>query len=377
MDIKKELGSLKDFYHNLSNRKRYKLVNLYVVVTRGVVRTMKRELRNLTLASLASLYFFGCGGNPDTKAASTLIYPDSGVTDTRNVDTDGDGYTDQVEIRAGTDPTNPYDFPSEDREDSGTSPSLDGGSADVYIPPVTDPDAGNPDPLECMPGMNTAPIARFAHPERIDPLETITFDASQSYDPDCSPRPTICCNEGIEGYIWDFGDGSETSSNTPFANHQFPMSENDAIYPVSLTVHDAYGVQSTKTENVNVLGRVTNRSPVCNAGPDLVLEDSVFYCFNFGCTPERLRIVCGSNPNYAPGHSADGMPGNFDPDGDDIRYKTYPDFEHQQRGRSEACEERRYIKSFSDFYIFRIELDDGNGASCFDENNIIVIDRTR
>ena len=104
----------------------------------------------------------------------------------------------------------------------------------------------------------------------------------------------------------------------------------------------------------------------------MVLEDSVFYCFNFGCDAHTLRLMCGSNQNYAPGHSAGGIPGNEDPDGDEITYKTYSDFEHQPRGIIVACEGTRYIKSFSESYIFRIELDDGKGGTCFDDINITI-----
>ncbi|RLG94054.1 hypothetical protein DRO29_06995, partial [Candidatus Bathyarchaeota archaeon] len=57
---------------------------------------------------------------------------------------------------------------------------------------------------------NQSPIANFTYsPERPIANQTITFDASSSYDPDGT----------IVSYEWDFGDGSEETTTSPTIQH--------------------------------------------------------------------------------------------------------------------------------------------------------------
>jgi hypothetical protein len=73
---------------------------------------------------------------------------------------------------------------------------------------------------------NQTPIASFAYsPTTPMPEETITFDASSSYDPDGS----------IMKYTWDFGDGIVTTVTNPVITHAYPV---DGNYTVQLTVTD-------------------------------------------------------------------------------------------------------------------------------------------
>lgn len=88
------------------------------------------------------------------------------------------------------------------------------------------------------------PIASFTY----SPLdsyvgETVTFDASTSYDPDGS----------IISYLWDFGDGS--AGNGVTTSHVYGAG---GTYTVALTIIDNDGLNSTTTTNVTVLRTAMN-----------------------------------------------------------------------------------------------------------------------
>jgi len=70
------------------------------------------------------------------------------------------------------------------------------------------------------------PIASFTYSPTLPSVnESVTFDASASYDPDGY----------IVSYEWDFGDGTNISETVPTANHAFTMQK---TYTVTLTVID-------------------------------------------------------------------------------------------------------------------------------------------
>ncbi|MDH3699426.1 MAG: PKD domain-containing protein, partial [Flavobacteriaceae bacterium] len=88
-------------------------------------------------------------------------------------------------------------------------------------------------------GINQAPVAIIdATPLQGDaPLE-VNFTGRNSTD-----------DKGVVGYLWDFGDGSGTSTEiTP--NHIFAL---DGNYTVSLTVTDAEGLSNTTSIIITVL----------------------------------------------------------------------------------------------------------------------------
>ena len=91
-----------------------------------------------------------------------------------------------------------------------------------------------------IPTENQPPIANFTYtPENPVVTETITFNASYSYDPDGS----------IEKYEWDFGDGNITNTTEPFINHFYALAQS---YIVNLTVTDDEAAMNSTTKLIAV-----------------------------------------------------------------------------------------------------------------------------
>ena len=84
------------------------------------------------------------------------------------------------------------------------------------------------------------PEASFVYlPENPLPGQTITFDASSSYDPDGE----------ITSYKWDFGDGWSFESETGTVTHSYSSAGD---YTVTLTVRDNDGAINTSTMTIEV-----------------------------------------------------------------------------------------------------------------------------
>jgi len=111
---------------------------------------------------------------------------------------------------------------------------------------VTDDDGATSSATSVKTVLNTPPVASFTESaETVYTGDTITFNASSSYDPDGS----------IVSYYWDFGDGS--NSTGVVVNHVYTVNGN---YTVTLTVTDDDGESSTATSTKTIL----NRSPVAS-----------------------------------------------------------------------------------------------------------------
>ncbi|MBS3802152.1 MAG: PKD domain-containing protein [Candidatus Thermoplasmatota archaeon] len=111
---------------------------------------------------------------------------------------------------------------------------------------------------------NEPPVADGGGPYSADAAETISFDASASYD-----------NDGeIDFYRWNFGDGtSELLAKQPMHTYQ-----DDGIYTVTLTVIDNLGSTDTQTFSVPV-GVEANQRPTADPGgpyQGMVDENIVF-----------------------------------------------------------------------------------------------------
>ena len=89
--------------------------------------------------------------------------------------------------------------------------------------------------------VDTPPVAKFTYsPAEVRAGETVTFDASDSYDPDSG--------DAITSYRWDFGDGYVTTGKR--VEHTF---KKEGTYTVRLTVTDTHGVSSSVEKTITVL----------------------------------------------------------------------------------------------------------------------------
>jgi len=87
---------------------------------------------------------------------------------------------------------------------------------------------------------NQPPITSFTYsPENPVVNQTITFNASSSYDPDGN----------IMNYEWDFGDGNITSTTEEKISHSYSEA---GSYKVTLTVKDDKGAMNSTTKIITV-----------------------------------------------------------------------------------------------------------------------------
>lgn len=93
---------------------------------------------------------------------------------------------------------------------------------------------------------NNAPIALSGGPYSGIANQSLTFNASGSYDPDEG--------DSITSYRWDFGDG--TTGEGISATHTY---SSEGKYTVNLTVTDNNGEQKTDTTYVNISSQAVNQ----------------------------------------------------------------------------------------------------------------------
>ncbi|WP_440954619.1 S8 family serine peptidase [Methanosarcina sp. Mfa9] len=114
------------------------------------------------------------------------------------------------------------------------------------------------------PAPNTPPVANAGGPYSAEEGQTVTFNGSNSYDPDQ--------DGSIVSYEWDFGDGSTGSGET--ATHNY----NEAgVYIVSLTVRDNENAASTGSTTVEIsevpTTKPVNNPPVADTGGPYSAEE--------------------------------------------------------------------------------------------------------
>jgi len=111
---------------------------------------------------------------------------------------------------------------------------------------VTDDDGANSSATATKTILNRAPVASFTESaETVYTGESITFNASSSYDPDGS----------IVSYYWDFGDG--TNATGVVVEHAY---SDDGNYTVTLIVTDDDSAISTSS----AVKTIINRPPVAS-----------------------------------------------------------------------------------------------------------------
>jgi len=112
---------------------------------------------------------------------------------------------------------------------------------------------------------SSPPVAQFTYTPKTPLInETVTFDASTSYDPDGTK---------IISYKWDFGDGTPAQSTPqPTITHSYSAVGN---YTVTLTVYDEQGESGTASATVNVIWYPTAKFTFTPVKP-LVYETVTF-----------------------------------------------------------------------------------------------------
>jgi len=109
---------------------------------------------------------------------------------------------------------------------------------------VTDDDGATSSISSAKIVLNASPVAIFTESaETVYTSETITFNASQSYDPDGT----------IVSYFWDFGDGANATGAV--VEHSYV---DDGTYTVTLTVTDNDGASSSTSATKTI----SNKPPV-------------------------------------------------------------------------------------------------------------------
>ncbi len=105
---------------------------------------------------------------------------------------------------------------------------------------------------------NQPPITSFTYsPENPVVNQTITFNASSSYDPDGK----------ITAYEWDFGDGNITSTTEEVISHSYSES---GSYKVTLTVKDDKGAMNSTTKIITVSGAIFDTGSSRNPYPSIM-----------------------------------------------------------------------------------------------------------
>ena len=137
------------------------------------------------------------------------------------------------------------------------------------------------------PAENTSPTAVIGSTTAVgDAPLSVNFDGSGSYDQE----------GGISSYLWNFGDGSQTTTGAS-ATHSYTV---PGTYGASLTVTDSQGAQNTTSTPVMITGE-----PVENLAPTARITASTIE----GTTP--LEVNFGGSTSSDPENSALTYSWNF------------------------------------------------------------------
>ena len=140
------------------------------------------------------------------------------------------------------------------------------------------------------PAPNQPPIANFTYsPEKPVVNQSVTFDASSSYDPDGN----------ITSYEWDFGDGNITNTTHEILNHSYSEA---GSYEVTLTVTDDKGATDSTTKIITIY------SPTAISAPEEEWNRTFGGSYNdegrsVQQTSDGGYIIAGTTSSYGAGNA--------------------------------------------------------------------------
>jgi parallel beta-helix repeat protein len=121
------------------------------------------------------------------------------------------------------------------------------------------------------------PIASFTYsPEKPVINQTITFNASNSSDPDGN----------ITKYDWNFGDGNITNTTEDIINHTYSLAGD---YTVDLTVTDNHGAMNSTEETITVY--LTVPPEITSFAPPSQVNDTICTWRTFNVTVNQVANV--------------------------------------------------------------------------------------
>ncbi len=110
---------------------------------------------------------------------------------------------------------------------------------DETEPEETDPDKTDPDDPDNK-NANEKPVAKISGPYEGETDQKISFDASDSYDP----------NGDSMTYKWDFGDG-----NTAYGEKVTHIYKKPGKYTIKLTIEDTHGSTETEKRTIEIIDK--------------------------------------------------------------------------------------------------------------------------
>jgi PKD repeat protein len=138
---------------------------------------------------------------------------------------------------------------------------------------------------------NQLPVAAFSYsPMNPSMNETVTFNASASYDPDGS----------IISYIWTFGDGNVTNTSEVVITHSYSSVGN---YTVNLTVTDDEGATNTTSREIQVCLKPPIATFACSP-PNPVVNETV--TFNASESYDPNGVITTYQFEFGDGNSTEG-----------------------------------------------------------------------
>ncbi len=155
------------------------------------------------------------------------------------------------------------------------------------------------------PTLDIPPVPAFTlSPSSPQPGQSVTFDASLSYDPDPG--------DSIVSYQWNFGDGASATTATPVTSHAYSTAN---LYTVTLTVTDAHGFSQSLFTTIKIgfihdlaILQVSPQASSAFVGDTVPIH---VFVGNLGDFPENATVTVSSGSvNLAPSQTVAIQPHN-------------------------------------------------------------------